>query len=182
MMSWPEAQPTFIDGDLTLRPWQLSDAERVFHICQDPKVQEYTTVPVPYRREDATAFIERNTPAGPEAGYAYACVVNGEVVGSASLHNLNNFDHVVELGYWVSPEARGNRIATRASKMLVAFAFSSGARRVQAFTLPENEGSRRTLLAAGFEFETLLRNGLTRRDGTQTDAVVFAIFPPVSVS
>lgn len=39
------------------RPTQ-ADAERIAEMCQDASVQEWTTIPSPYRREDADAFLE----------------------------------------------------------------------------------------------------------------------------
>ena len=66
--------------------------------------------------------------------------------------------------------------------MISGFAFGIGFRRLSAITLPENVASQKTLLKAGFEMETVLRDGLSRRDGTQADAVLFAKFPEVKIA
>jgi len=182
MISWPPMEPVLVDSKLLLRPWALEDTQKVFEICQDPMIQEFTTVPVPYTREIAHAFIETRS-----AGYAtrdlisLAGVRNGEIVLSVGIHSIHEFDHIGEVGYWVSPNARGEGLAALAVAMITDFAFGIGFRRLTAITLPENKASQKTLLNAGFEMETVLREGMTRRDGTQTDAVLFAKFPTAKV-
>ena len=64
---------------------------------------------------------------------------------------------------------------------LTDLAFAIGFRRVTALTLPDNLASQKTLLNAGFELETVLRDGMTKRDGNQTNAVLFAKFPDVHI-
>ena len=182
MISWPSSVPTLMDGDLILRPWSDSDMDAVFEICQDPTIQLLTTVPVPYLRVTADEFfVHQARGFDMQDSISFAGVMNGEVVASFALHHCIHFDHVCELGYWVAPDARGNGYAHRGAVLATNFAFSIGFRRVQAITLPENPGSQKTLLKAGFEMETVLRQGMTRRDETQTDAVMFAKFPPVVV-
>ena len=182
MISWPTAVPTLLDRELMLRPWMVADMDNVFQICQDPWIQEYTTVPVPYTQQNAQQFFMHQLEGFErQDSIAFAGVVNGEVVLSIALHHCAHFDHYCEVGYWVAPEARGNGFASRAAKLVADYAFALGFRRIEAKTLPENAGSQRTLINAGFEMETILRSAMTRRDQTQTDAVVFAKFPPVSV-
>ena len=45
-----------------------ADAERVFEYCQDPAIQRFTTVPSPYRREDAVSFLTTHVPSGWASG------------------------------------------------------------------------------------------------------------------
>ncbi|CAB4337605.1 unannotated protein [freshwater metagenome] len=181
MIDWPVAQPTLMHRDLILRPWLPKDMDAVFDICQDPAIQEYTTVPVPYLREHARAFMESRLDTEQRDHYSFAGVIDGRVVASISLHGIRTFDHIAELGYWVAPQARGNHVASRGATLITDFAFTIGFRRICALTLPENQASQRTLLAAGFELEGIQRQAMTRRDGTQTDSVLFAKFPPTSV-
>jgi RimJ/RimL family protein N-acetyltransferase len=65
--------------------------------------------------------------------------------------------------------------------MICDFGFAIGFRRLFAITLPDNLASQKTLLNAGFELETVLRDRMSRRDGTQADAVVFAKFPQIEI-
>ena len=183
MISWPISEPVLVDKALMLRPWHLDDIDGVFEICQDPAIQEFTTVPVPYTKEIADIWI-RSSPQKylEREKISLAGIRNGELVLSVSLHNIHEFDHAGEIGYWVSPSARGEGLASHAVKMLADFAFAIGFRRLSAITLPENLASQKTLLNAGFELETVLRDRMTRRNGTQANAVVFAKFPDVKIT
>ena len=182
MISWPISEPVLVDKALMLRPWHLDDVNSVYEICQDPMIQEFTTIPVPYTQEIAELWV-RSSPQKylEREKISLAGIRNGEIALSISLHSIHEFDHVGEIGYWVSPQARGEGLASHAVAMLTDFAFAIGFRRITAITLPENLASQKTLLNAGFELETVLRDGMTRRDGTQTNSVLFAKFPDVQI-
>ena len=175
MISWPLQRPTLIDANLTLRPWVMDDRSTVYDICQDPIIQLYTTVPVPYTEEHARIFIEsQDENFDRHDSMAFAGVVYGQVVLCVSLHGVKEFDHFCELGYWVAPDARGAGYASRAALHVSNFALSLGFRRVEAFTDPDNVASRRTLVRAGFQMESILPQRMTQRDGKQTDAIMFS--------
>jgi RimJ/RimL family protein N-acetyltransferase len=183
MISWPISEPVLVDKALMLRPWAGEDAQRVFEICQDQAIKDFTSIPDPYTREIAQHWI--GTAASSYQArdkIALAGVRQGEVVLSVTIHGIHEFDHVGQVGYWVSPTARGEGLAALAVQMISDFAFGIGFRRLSAITLPENVASQKTLIKAGFEMETVLRDGLARRDGTQADAVLFAKFPEVKIA
>jgi hypothetical protein len=52
-LAWPAQQPVLTDGTVMLRPFRTSDADAVFRACQDPAIQRWTLVPIPYLREHA---------------------------------------------------------------------------------------------------------------------------------
>lgn len=183
MISWPISEPVLVDKALMLRPWHLDDVDSVYEICQDPAIQEFTTVPVPYTKEIADFWIRTSAQKYLEREkISLTGIRNGEIVLAVSIHGIHEFDHVGEIGYWVSPNARGEGLAAIAVKMISDFGFAIGFRRLFAITLPENLASQKTLLNAGFELETVLRDGMTRRDGTQTNSVLFAKFPDVKIT
>ena len=183
MISWPISEPVLVDKALMLRPWHLDDVNRVYEICQDPAIQEFTTVPVPYTREIADFWIRTSAQKYLERDkISLAGIRNGEIVLSVSIHGIHEFDHVGEIGYWVSPTARGEGLAALAVKMISDFGFAIGFRRLFAITLPDNLASQKSLINAGFELETVLRDRMTKRDGLQTNAVVFAKFPEIKIT
>jgi RimJ/RimL family protein N-acetyltransferase len=180
VINWPVSHPTLIDGDLLLRVWSAEDTDFVFTTCQESAIQEFTTVPVPYSLENAKEFIRSRVDGiTKEDSLDFVGCISGVPVLSVSLHHVNKFDHAVEIGYWVASDFRGSGLGARAAKLISDFAFAIGFRRVEALTDPENFGSQKTLTSAGFEFENILRQKLTRRDGTQIDALVYSKFPPV---
>jgi RimJ/RimL family protein N-acetyltransferase len=183
MISWPITEPVLVDQSLMLRPWHLDDVPAVYEICQDPTIQEFTTVPVPYTKEIADFWIRTSTQKYLEREkISLAGIRNGEIVLAVSIHGIHEFDHVGEIGYWVSPNARGEGLAALAVKMISDFGFAIGFRRLFAITLPDNLASQKSLVNAGFELETVLRDRMTRRNGTQANAIVFAKFPDVKIA
>ena len=177
MISWPNKQPLLVDGELMLRPWQESDIEFVYQACQDKLIKEFTTIPDPYLHTDASEFVlSRPKIYLNQAGFPYLGLFNGLPALSVSLHSIKSFDLTTELGYWVANESRGMGLASRAAKLLSDFAISIGYRRIEAYTLPENLGSQRTLIKSGFELEATLHNRLNRRNGVQSDGLLFAKF------
>ena len=79
---------------------------------------------------------------------------SGSVIGSAGFKGAPDARGMVEVGYGIVPSYEGRGFATEVTKMLVEWAFASGAVRVvRAHTLPETNASTRVLGKCGFGFE-----------------------------
>jgi RimJ/RimL family protein N-acetyltransferase len=179
MLNWPDQIPTFLDGDLVLRPWQESDISALTAICNDPAIVYWTTVPTPYTEADARQVVTSTWPEqwSQKSAVAFCGVLDGQVALSVALHSINAFDHFAEIGYWVAPEFRGSGLGTRAVNTITNWGFSCGLRRIHAVADVRNIGSQKTLLNAGYEHESIRRQSLTNRDDSQSDGIVFAKFP-----
>ena len=179
MISWPETLPSFNLEPLVLRQWRPEDAQQVYEICQDPILQNFTTVPVPYTFEDAEKFLARQR-SGFETGtdFALAGEVAGKIALCISAFDAIPFEHIVKIGYWAAPEFRGQGFTSQAVTVVTDFLFSIGFRRVSADTMPDNIGSQRTLFKAGYYLESTQKMAMTARDGTQIDGLVFAKLAP----
>jgi len=82
-----------VDKALMLRPWHLDDVNSVYEICQDPAIQEFTTVPVPYTKEIADFWIRTSAQKYLERDkISLAGIRNGEIVLSVSIHGIHEFD------------------------------------------------------------------------------------------
>ena len=179
MIAWPNEIPTLNIGNITLRPWRDDDVDDIYRICQDPVLQKFTTVPVPYTFEDAQKWITRQRKGFEEkTDFALAGEIDGKVAMAMSAFDSIAFEHIIKIGYWTAPEFRGQGHTARATEGLVDYLFSLGYRRVSADTMPSNIGSQKTLLKAGFYLESTQRMAMTDRDGTQIDGLVFAKLAP----
>jgi RimJ/RimL family protein N-acetyltransferase len=142
-------------GELTLRPWLPADTSFVFDSCQDPEVQRWTRMPTPYTALDAATFVERHARPQPEDDGAFFAITKtdtGEVLGSMSFGHIDWAFAVAEAGYWVTADARGQGVATRALEALVDW----GRRElrlveVRLQVLVGNVASQRVAERAGFE-------------------------------
>ncbi|MDA2982854.1 MAG: GNAT family N-acetyltransferase [Actinomycetota bacterium] len=131
-----------------LRPLQSSDAEWIYHACQDTEVQRWTQIPRPYTREHAKSFvIDQN---GELLANAIIDSRTGEPAGVAGIHHIK--DGVATVGYWIAPQARRAGAASTALKILPTIARRLGdAQTVRAIIAETNVASRATAERAGFK-------------------------------
>jgi RimJ/RimL family protein N-acetyltransferase len=169
-----------VAGRFQLRPFLPRDADAVYAACQDPDIQRWTTVPVPYERHHAAGYVADNSFEGWAAGkgdsYAVTDATTGELLGSVRV--AFRAEGVAEVGYWVTPTARGGGVATEATRAVARWAFGAvGVARVEWLAEVGNVASRRVAEKAGFTFEGVLRDRLAARDGSRADAWIASLLP-----
>jgi uncharacterized protein YhfF/ribosomal protein S18 acetylase RimI-like enzyme len=131
-----------------LRPLQASDAEWIYHACQDSEVQRWTQIPRPYTREHAKSFVADQN--GERLANAIINSRTGEPAGVAGIHHIK--DGVATVGYWIAPEARRAGAASTALKILPSIAKRLGqVHSVRAIIAETNVASRATAERAGFK-------------------------------
>jgi RimJ/RimL family protein N-acetyltransferase len=169
------ADPWLSDGVVSLRPHTAADASWIAEACADAETQRWLPLPSPYTEADALAYIRRNDrvwSAGTHAPHAIVDAVSGEPLGSAEL--TFHEPEVGEIGYWVRPQARGRGAATRATRLLAAWAFELGVVRLQLSTHPANVVSQRVAERVGFRREGILRAAHRTPEGLR-DSLMFSL-------
>ncbi|GAA1557701.1 hypothetical protein GCM10009789_08880 [Kribbella sancticallisti] len=173
-MRFPEDVPTLADELITLRAHTPADIEPAYDVCQDPEMQRWTTIPVPYERRHAEQYLTEQIPAGWRGGssWAWAIEYDGRYAGTIDLRPGDG--NVGEVGFAVAPWARGHGVMTRALKLTVRYAFEQGWDRViwRAFT--GNWGSRRVAWKCGFRNLVTIPGGGVAR-GVRKDEWVASI-------
>src|SRR4051812_47273117 len=103
-MRFPEDVPVLTDGVVTLRAHTADDIVSVYQMCQDPVMQRWTTIPVPYLREHAVNFLTELIPNGWRDGtlWAWAIEYDGRYAGTIDLRDGEG--GVGEVGFGVAPE------------------------------------------------------------------------------
>ncbi|MER7132220.1 GNAT family N-acetyltransferase [Streptosporangium saharense] len=165
-----------LSRDVVLRPPAKSDAESIARACADPRVSRFLpTLPVPYTRDDALAYLGMAEQAWRDGGasFAIADAETDEWLGNIGLKPLDARGNG-EVGYLVAPWAQGRGVATAATRALTEWVFALGVRRVELLADVENLASQRVALAAGFQREGVRRSAEARRDGSRADLVAFA--------
>ena len=161
--------PPLADGDLLLRPPLPQDIPWIVRGCQDPEVPRWTTVPSPYTEAHAREFVEESPvdwAQGTEA--RFAILLDGAGAGMIGIHRLLG-DAAPEVGYWVGPWARRRGAASRATRLVVGWAFGQlGLPRLDLLTMPGNTGSEGVAAAAGFTRGPVEASGCDQR-GTRVD-------------
>ena len=168
-----------IDGDgVRLRGYRAGDVDDVVAGYGDPQAQRFMPlVPRPFTRLHGEWYVHEAAPAAiAEGGAAYAIAdpETDRLLGGIGINQTQPTRAQGEIGYWVSPWARGRGVATAAVRALSEHAFRTGTARLELLTHWENAPSQRVALAAGYQREGVRRGALPNRDGGHDDLLAFA--------
>jgi RimJ/RimL family protein N-acetyltransferase len=167
-MKYPDDVPLLTDEVVTLRPHQPDDLDAIFEQCQDPDSQRYTTIPVPYTRDDAAAFLKSRAECW-ESGtsWPFAMQVEGGVGPTRFAGSIGlglKAPGIAEVGYGTHPAVRGRGVTTAALRLLLDWAFETqGLKTVIWRSIAGNLASWRVAWRNGFSFEQTTRGTLPRR-------------------
>jgi RimJ/RimL family protein N-acetyltransferase len=147
--NWPAGQPTLggRSEPECLRPWAERDIGSVFSACQDPDIQRWTTVPVPYLKDHARGFVSDMAPTEWLArNGSHFCIASSDddrVLGACGLVTMDPDLSTAQLGYWLAPAGRGAGTASRAVTLLAGWAFPEvGLHRLELHIEVGNESSQ----------------------------------------
>lgn len=175
-MDFPDDVPVLTDGRVTLRAHRLEDVDGVLEQCTDPLSTRWTTIPVPYVREDAHGFVTEVVPAGwAEGRWAFAVEAADETgvprfCGTVELRDEGN--RRAEVAYGAHPWARGRGIMLAALRLLLEWGFTDQRLRVVIWWANTgNWASRRVAWRLGFSCDGTLARWLPQR-GDLLDAWV----------
>jgi ribosomal-protein-alanine N-acetyltransferase len=140
-------------GDVELCPVETDDAAFLARVVNDPAVRCGIGADTPIALHDEREWIEDGD------GTHLLVVADGETVGIVGFEGTEPSSWgVVELGYFLAPDAWGNGYATTAAALVVEHAFRERrCAKVVATVYETNPASARVLEKVGFEREATLR-------------------------
>lgn len=132
-----------------------------------------------YSREDAQSWVElcvRDWEQGRAFRYLVRSI-NGAIVGTVGLDQIDTAHKTCELGYWVGASMLNRGIATQACLLAANKAFECHKlMRIQINVLTDNAPSNRVAIKLGATFEGTLRNRLYH-NGQSQNANVYSLIP-----
>lgn len=159
---------------LELVPPCSDDVEAIRSACQDPEIQHWVPIPVPYRYEDALEYATVHTEQRWEAGteFTWTIRLSSQLAGVVGLYRVANSS--ADLGFWMDPAFRGRGFLTEACLEVLDFAFGPapqglGLARVGWNAYAGNIGSARVAQKLGFHFEGTARLGAALRGELRDD-------------
>ncbi|MFI5839967.1 GNAT family N-acetyltransferase [Catenuloplanes sp. NPDC051500] len=169
-----------ISDGLRLRDWVPEDVDALNREASHPSVQRWSALPTD---PAATAdFALREAPAKRAAGTALHLGVfgaaSGALLGAVALHNITPSRGYAEVGFWVAAGARGERVAERAARVLLGWAFTELGLGLAGWrAMVGNHASRITALRLGFTMEGTGRAQRLRPDGERPDRWAGSLLP-----
>lgn len=170
----PAPLPTLRHGPAVLRPLRAADADALHAAYGDPDSMRY----MPHQAHDdieQTRDKMLSMASGARGGWHWAITTDGgECLGWGLL--LKETPAQVNLGYILTPAARGKGLAKAATAAMLRYAFTVLKKnRVEAELDPRNTASARVLEANGFVREGIRRQGYVRLHGEVVDNCLYGI-------
>ena len=175
--------PPLADGVIVLRPWADADVPAVAEACREEEIARWLDqVPQPYTEADAREWVavaRRGWKDGSMATFAIVDPDSAELLGSIGLRYADQGHGVGEVGYWVSRAARGRGVASRALRLVAAWALvDCGFARLQLRADELNVPSQRVAEKVGFRREGVLRSiRYNARLGRRVDYAMYSLLP-----
>jgi len=165
-----EAPGALADGGVTLRTPDERDLDAIAAGIADPDVVRWLGQAPGTARD--VLLLNRSRAA---AGSPTFCVCEGDdrCVGLAWLNRDDVDPEAGSVGYWLLPEARGRGLATRAVRLVVAWARGDTIPRLRLVTAVDNAHSRAVAERCGFREAE--RRRVTNPDGRTEDRIVYIL-------
>ena len=159
---------------IQLRLHEIVDAKRFYEILSNPNFTHLNANPKSV--EDEENWIKsayKDLASGLQ--YNFTILYNEEVIGGAGIKINFNRKYIGEMGYFIDEKYWGKGIATEAVKLLEEKCFNElKLKRIEILMKPENKGSEKVAIKAGYSKEGLLKKALEGKDGEMHDAHIYA--------
>lgn len=121
-------------------------------------------------------FIRDAIQKAKEGAQLHLCIYHhGQIVGTAGFHYFDYINARTEIGYWLAKECEGRGIITKASRVIIRYAFETlGMHRVELRSSVENIRSRRIAERLGFKLEGIARESCKLASGYH-DMEIFSL-------
>ncbi len=144
--------PTLITERLTLRQLSINDAEEIFLLRSDEKINKFLERKPCKTNEDALNFIKAIL-INEEAYYwAITKTGNEKLIGTICLFDLTPHLKKYEIGYELRPEYQGQGIMREAAMEVIRYAIDTlGIKHIEASTHKNNNSSTKLLQKLNFK-------------------------------
>ena len=171
--------PPLADDEIRLEPLDERFTEGFVRLLDDPAVIRTTRVPSSPPEGFAAqwiGFYRAGWEDGSRAGFAML-TPRGEFLGFAAIVDLDLEGREGEIGYVVTPDARGRGVATRGLRLVTGWALDElGLLRVELHIDPENTASIRVAENCGYVREGVHRSVHFKED-KRNDLAIYSLLP-----
>ena len=162
---------------LRLEPLTAADVTHVFPLMDDPEVMAYWDSPEIDDPDLVAEIVQRQVDdmaRGKAVHWSMRGLDGPLFLGVCDLSEIDRWHKRAEVGFILGRDAWGQGYALEAMRAVIAYAASSGLRKLTARTHLGNRRSEALLQKLGFAEEGLLR-GYVLRDGERRDCRLFGL-------
>jgi ribosomal-protein-alanine N-acetyltransferase len=149
--------PTLATERLTLRELNVQDAEEVFQLRSDDKVNAYIDRTPATSIQDAKDFIKKiedNVQQMKSVYWAITLNTNKTLIGTTGYWNFDLERNIAEIGYELRSPYHGQGLMQEALKKVIAYGFEVlQLNAITAFCRVDNESSIKLLKRTGFKLD-----------------------------
>lgn len=177
-LNYPD--PPLTDGTIVLRAFSEADVPAIVVACSDPVTSRFLhEVPVPYSDDDARAWLAMQGPgraSGRRIEFAIVATADSCLLGAIGC-SPDFANAKAEIGYWLTPAARGSGHMTAAVRLLCGYLFEQlEFGRIELTNDPLNVGSQNVAARCGFIQEGYMRAHIfDRRIGSRRDSLIWGL-------
>jgi len=139
---------------IILRPWKHSDVDAYHKIIDNPLVYKYLTIDH-LTLEEAEIKIQKRIKEQNDHGFCLWAMIlkeNNKLIGHCGLLYICDTKDI-EIGYTLSPDQWGKRLATEAAKATLDYGFNTlKIETILGLVFPENTRSKHVLENIGMRF------------------------------
>jgi len=165
---------------IDLEPWSEHHLVEMPAILADSDVLRFTRVPVPVPPDFARGWLARYEAGrvdGTREAFAVVDSDSRKFLGLAFAPRIDAQEQTAELGYLVTPSARGRGVAAEALAVLTRWAFDSvGMQRLELLISVENAASKRVAERCGYVLEGVMRSAYFK-PGIREDVELWSRLP-----
>ena len=181
MGAGPIDVPDLEAGPVLLRKHRPDDIDDMVLACRDEQTWTWTTVPQPYEREHAEAYVARTVGTPVDGETRWAIEVDGRFSGNIGA--MLDGEGRADVGYFVSPWARGHGVGSVALWLVCDWAFREGGCVVVTWNaLVGNTPSRRMVEKVGFRVHRDVSRRYVVQRGERVDVWTADLLPDDLVS
>lgn len=170
---------TLKNSIVCLREISRNDVDLIAEVAFDERIWPFLSTTI-QTRQDVETYVETaiaNMTSGAEYTFIIIDQVTGSIVGSTRFMDISRQHNRLEIGStWITPNYWRTAINTNCKYLLLEYCFETlDMKRVQIKTDNENERSKQAIARIGAKFEGILRQHMTRKDGTIRDTAMFSV-------
>jgi ribosomal-protein-alanine N-acetyltransferase len=171
--------PVLLTERLTLRDIRLADAQAIFNMRSNGRVNQFIARQSMLEQEDAKQLIDRTQNAytqGIAIGWAGILRDNEDIIGTCGFNQIDYQNRRAEIGGELSVEYWGKNIAIEAVTAIVKFGFTElQLHSIEAKVAPDNKGAVYLLEQLGFIKEAHFKDRIFF-NGKYSDMAIYTAF------